>query len=249
MDLYNLDFQTLLILCLAFALGGLVKGATGAGSPVIAIPVLAVFIDAKLAVALMAIPNLFSNLIQIHQYKDTKKSPKLAFNLAVFGTLGCLFGTIFFVSTSTRTIELVVALVTILYVISSITGNSAKLSVQIAKSVAPAIGIVGGIVQGTCGVSAPIALGFLNSLQISRNEFIFTISCFFGAMAGIQIISLLALNFVDWQLFLIAIFSMVPLSLGMPLGNHLTKRLSKKSFERLILFFLIILSTNIILSP
>ena len=58
------------------------KGATGAGSPVIAIPVLAVFIDAKLAVALMAIPNLFSNLIQIHQYKDTKKS-KLAFNLAL----------------------------------------------------------------------------------------------------------------------------------------------------------------------
>ena len=197
---YNLDFQTLLILCLAFALGGLVKGATGAGSPVIAIPVLAVFIDAKLAVALMAIPNLFSNLIQIHQYKDTKKNPKLTFNLAVFGTLGCLFGTVFFVSTSTRTIELVVALVTILYVISSITGNSVKLSMQIAKSVAPAIGIVG-IVQGTCGVSAPIALGFLNSLQISRNEFIFTISCFFGAMAGIQIISLLALNFVDWQLF------------------------------------------------
>ena len=128
-----------------------------------------------------------------------------------------------------RTIELVVALVTILYVVSSITGNSVKLSMQIAKSVAPAIGILGGIVQGTCGESAPIALGFLNSHQISRNEFIFTISCFSGAMAGIQIISLLALNFVDWQLFLISIFSMVSLSLGMPLGNHLTKRLSKKN--------------------
>ena len=43
-----------------------------------------------------------------------------------------------------RTIELVVALVPILYVVSSITGNSVKLSMQIAKSVAPAIGIVGG---------------------------------------------------------------------------------------------------------
>ena len=43
------------------------KGATGAGSSVVAIPVLAVFIDAKLAVALMTVPNLFSNLIQIHQ--------------------------------------------------------------------------------------------------------------------------------------------------------------------------------------
>ena len=158
MDLYNLDFQTLLILCLAFALGGLVKGATGAGSPVIAIPVLAVFIDAKLAVALMAIPNLFSNLIQIHQYKDTKKNPKLAFNLAVFGTLGCLFGTVFFVSTSTRTIELVVALVTILYVISSITGNSVKLSMQIAKSVAPAIGIVGGSFKVPAEYQRPLLL-------------------------------------------------------------------------------------------
>ena len=61
----NLDFQTVIIMIVAFALGGLVKGATGAGSPVIAIPVLTVFFDAKLAVAIMAVPNLFSNLVQI----------------------------------------------------------------------------------------------------------------------------------------------------------------------------------------
>ena len=30
---------------IAFALGGLVKGATGAGSPIIAIPVLTIFLD------------------------------------------------------------------------------------------------------------------------------------------------------------------------------------------------------------
>ena len=67
MQLINLDFATILILFFAFALGGIVKGATGAGSPIIAIPVLTIFFDAKLAVAVMAVPNLFSNIYQIKQ--------------------------------------------------------------------------------------------------------------------------------------------------------------------------------------
>jgi len=50
-------------------------------------------------------------------------------------------------------------------------------------------------VQGTCGVSAPIALAYLNAIGMKRNEFIFTISCFFGAMAAIQLLSLSLLNF------------------------------------------------------
>ena len=71
MQLINLDFATISILFFAFALGGIVKGATGAGSPIVAIPVLTIFFDAKLAVAVMAVPNLFSNIYQIKQFKKS----------------------------------------------------------------------------------------------------------------------------------------------------------------------------------
>ena len=245
----NLDFQTVIIMIVAFALGGLVKGATGAGSPVIAIPVLTVFFDAKLAVAIMAVPNLFSNLVQIKQFRRSVENLTFSLKLSAFGTLGCLGGTLFFILTNTRVIELLVAIITVLYVVLSFKKNSKKLSQQIAKKLAPPIGLLGGFVQGTCGVSAPIALAFLNAIGMKRAEFIFTISCFFGAMAAIQIVSLSFFNFMTWQLFLLGLLSLAPIFLGMSLGDRLTKKISSQSFEKLILVFLILLSLQIFLKP
>ena len=245
----NLDFQTVIIMIVAFALGGLVKGATGAGSPVIAIPVLTVFFDAKLAVAIMAVPNLFSNLVQIKQFRRSVENLTFSLKLSAFGTLGCLGGTLFFILTSTRMIELLVAIITVLYVVLSFKKNSKKLSQQFAKKMIPPIGLLGGFVQGTCGVSAPIALAFLNAIGMKRAEFIFTISCFFGAMAAIQIVSLSFFNFMTWQLFLLGLLSLAPIFLGMSLGDKLTKKISSQSFEKLILVFLILLSLQIFLKP
>ena len=233
----------------AFALGGLVKGATGAGSPVIAIPVLTVFFDAKLAVAIMAVPNLFSNLVQIKQFRRSVENLTFSLKLSAFGTLGCLGGTLFFILTSTRMIELLVAIITVLYVVLSFKKNSKKLSQQFAMKMIPPIGLLGGFVQGTCGVSAPIALAFLNAIGMKRAEFIFTISCFFGAMAAIQIVSLSFFNFMTWQLFLLGLLSLAPIFLGMSLGDRLTKKISSQSFEKLILVFLILLSLQIFLKP
>ena len=245
----NLDFQTIIIMIVAFTLGGLVKGATGAGSPVIAIPVLAVFFDAKLAVAIMAVPNLFSNLVQIKQFRRSVENLTFSLKLSAFGTLGCLGGTLFFILTNTRVIELLVAIITVLYVVLSFKKNSKKLSQQFAKKMIPPIGLLGGFVQGTCGVSAPIALAFLNATGMKRVEFIFTISCFFGAMAAIQIVSLSFFNFMTWQLFLLGLLSLAPIFLGMSLGDRLTKKISSQSFEKLILVFLILLSLQIFLKP
>ena len=38
-----IDLQTLIIVGLAFAMGGVIKGATGAGAPLIAVPVMTSF--------------------------------------------------------------------------------------------------------------------------------------------------------------------------------------------------------------
>ena len=249
MQLINLDPSSILILFLAFALGGLVKGATGAGSPVIAIPVLTIFFDAKLAVAVMAVPNLFSNMVQIKQFRQSVDSIQFSLRFAVFGSIGCFAGSTLFILSSTRMIELLVGGITVLYVFFSLTKNPHKISRQFANRIAPIFGIIGGFVQGTCGVSAPVALGYLNSIAMNRNEFIFTISCFFGAMAGAQLVLLTLFSFFTWELFFVGILALAPLTLGMPVGERLTKNFSSQAFEKLILTFLVVLSIQIFAKP
>ena len=42
------------------------------------------------------------------------------------------------------------------------------------------MGVGGGILQGSAGLSAPISITFLNSMKLERNQFIPTISVYFG---------------------------------------------------------------------
>ena len=65
------DPITIFAILVAFALGGTLKGATGAGAPIITIPVIAAFYDVRIAVIIMVIPNLLTNISQIYQFRKT----------------------------------------------------------------------------------------------------------------------------------------------------------------------------------
>ena len=67
----NFDPITIIAIFIAFALGGILKGATGAGAPIITIPVIAAFYDVRIAVIIMVIPNLLTNIGQLYQFRKT----------------------------------------------------------------------------------------------------------------------------------------------------------------------------------
>ena len=50
-------------------MGGILKGATGVGAPLIAVPVMTSFVDIRFAVAVFVVPNLVTNLIQSIIYR------------------------------------------------------------------------------------------------------------------------------------------------------------------------------------
>src|SRR3546814_4921733 len=62
MDKNEMEWTGLVLGALALALGGVLKGATGAGSPLFAVPLLAMLYDVPLAVAIFTLPSLFSNI-------------------------------------------------------------------------------------------------------------------------------------------------------------------------------------------
>ena len=53
-----IDLQTLIIVRIAFAMGGILKGATGVSAPLIAVPVMTSFVDIRFAVACLLYPIL-----------------------------------------------------------------------------------------------------------------------------------------------------------------------------------------------
>lgn len=227
-------------------MGGILKGATGAGSPLITIPVLAIFFDAKLAVILMCIPNLISNSAQIVQYKNSANSIFFSIKFAVAGGIGCLAGTIVLASMETGFIQFLVGTLTLGYVLVRLLKPKKQISCSLSRILTPLVGLFGGVVQGSCGISAPVALSFLNALNLKREAFIFSISCFFFSMALVQICTVYFFGLLSLTIVFLGVLSIIPQIAFMPVGNYLIKKFSAGTFDKLILLFLIILSIKIL---
>ena len=82
----------ILLALIGLGLGGILKGATGAGAPVIGVPVLAVIFNVPMAVAIFTVPNLLTNLWQGWQFRKHQISRRFTLIFAGAGALGAGIG-------------------------------------------------------------------------------------------------------------------------------------------------------------
>ena len=230
----------------AFSLGGILKGATGAGAPIITIPVIAAFYDVRIAVIIMVIPNLLTNIGQLYQFRKTILPKFFTLSFALGGGVGAFLGTILLVNLSIKILTLSVAFIVIVYIFLKIMVPSWKLTYKKAKKLVFLMGSFGGILQGTAGLSAPISITFLNSMKLERNQFIPTISVYFGVMSIFQMPTLYYYNFLNLEVILISCISTLVLLLFMPLGSWIAKSVSKESFDKITLILLGFIAFRII---
>lgn len=101
---------------IGLALGGLLKGATGAGAPIIAVPVMAMYFGVPLAVAVFAIPNLLTNVWQAWAYRKEQLPLPFMLMFAGGGAAGTLIGTILLAKLPGSALTLMVAFAVFIYV-------------------------------------------------------------------------------------------------------------------------------------
>lgn len=241
-------FDPIIIIAIlvAFALGGILKGATGAGAPIITIPVIAAFYDVRVAVVIMVIPNLLTNIGQLYQFRKTIMPRFFTVSFALGGGLGALLGTILLANLSIKTLTLAVAFIILIYISLKLIIPTWKLNYTKAKKLVFLMGAGGGVLQGAAGLSAPISLTFLNSMKLERNQFIPTISVYFGVMSLFQMPALYFYKFLNIDTLIISCLSTIVLMLFMPLGSWIAKSISKENFDKLILILLSFIALRII---
>ncbi len=234
------------LVIIAFALGGILKGATGAGAPVIAVPLMTIFFGAPFAVAVFSIPNLVTNIWQGWVYRDHVVKGPLMLRFAVAGALGAGIGSFMLAWLPTEALTLTVALSVLAYVGFRAARPGWTLALPRAEKLAAPLGLLGGILQGAAGLSAPVSLSFLNAIRLDRGQFIVTISVFFFGMALVQIPLLTGLGILTGERFLLSCLALIPLMAAMPLGAWLARRISASAFDRVILVLLVLLSLRLI---
>jgi uncharacterized membrane protein YfcA len=234
---------------LAFLLGGILKGAVGAGAPVVAVPILSMLYGVPFAVSVFVLPNLFSNLVQAWQFRKHLRRPKFALAFALSGALGAGFGSLLLAWLPADILMRSVAIIVIGYVMFRLFRPAWQLPHGLARVWVVPMGLIGGILQGANGISAPISITFLNALRLERAVFIATISTFFVAMSLIQIPTLFALNILTFDRLVFSLVALVPLFGGMLIGARLARLVQATTFDRLILVLLTLIALKLLFFP
>jgi uncharacterized membrane protein YfcA len=240
------DTITIIAILIAFALGGMLKGATGAGAPIVTIPVIAAFYDVRIAVIIMVIPNLLTNIGQLYQFRKTILPTFFTVSFAIGGGIGAFIGTILLANLSIKILTLSVAFIVIIYILLKLIVPSWKLLYEKATKLVFIMGAAGGILQGTAGLSAPISITFLNAMKLERNQFIPTISVYFGVMSIFQMPTLYYYDFLNFEIIVASLISTIVLLSFMPLGSWIAKSVSKENFDKITLILLAFIAIRII---
>lgn len=228
-------------------IGGVVKGATGAGAPIVAVPMLALAFDVPTAVTIFTIPNLISNIWQARQYRAHHLSGRFTLTFVIASFIGAGLGTVMLVSLPAQVLTTGVALGCIAYIAFRLARPDWRLSRTAADRAVAPTGVAAGILQGAIGVSAPISVTFLSAMRLERPVFIATISVVFVAMSVAQIPLMAGVGLMTPTRIFLGLGALVLILITMPMGAALARRWSSTVFNNIILVMLAVIAVQLLI--
>jgi len=230
--------EQIVVVCLFLALGGIMKGATGMGTPVIAVPALAAYFDVPFAIAILVVPNIATNGWQVLHYRAERHNLPFVGRFAVAGSLGALIGTLLLIELPGDILSLGLAAIIILYIGLRLAHPTWRVTPRLARIASAPIGLISGILQGATGISAPVSATFLNAMQLARPQFMLAISALFIGFVVIQLPALAIAGILTWDRLLLSVLAVLPIAAAMPAGAWLARTLNPQTFDRVVLVFL-----------
>lgn len=239
-------FWDVTLVVIALLMGGILKGATGAGAPILAVPVLVLLFDVHFAIVVMLVPNLVTNLMQTIRFFEHLPERRFVIPLLLGGVIGVVAGTYVLTLFSSQILSLFVAISVLAYIALRLARPDWSLSFSMARKLSVPAGLAAGFLQGASGLSAPVSITFLNAMRLPRPTFIAMISLFFVTFTSIQIIALFTGGLLQWRDLPISAFALLPILAGMPLGAKLAQKLKPEIFDRLILALLALIAVRLL---
>ena len=216
-------------------LAGLLKGIIGVGMPIIAVPLVTMFIDVRAAVMLLAMPLVLSNIPQALEGGGT---PQCLLRLAPV-LLGMLPGTLTGVAMLLFVKASVAKLVTgcIILVVGSLTLFGPEFTLP-SKSHTPLgllSGFSGGILGGLAAMPGPLVFTFLLAKGLRGRTFTKEASTFLVVSALLLAATLTWSQRFDVRDLAISAGAVAPVAVGMVIGQRLRDNVPSLMFRRLVL--------------
>ncbi len=226
-----------LIVVGATLLAGFVKGVTGMGHPLVAVPIVSLFLSVEEAVVLVALPNLLSNLVLCIETRASIPETRDLPRFLAAGVPAAVVGVWVLLAVPPDALRAVLAVAIFVFVVQKIRQPDLMIPPATATRFAPVAGAATGLFQGGIGISGPIVAPWFQCYRLAQAPYIFSIAAAFGVTGAVQIVVLALRGGFDGRVGLAVLA--IPSSLAaIWVGSRVRRRLSGPTFDRLVLVVL-----------
>lgn len=246
MEFSQFGLTALAIGAAAVFAGGTVKGVLGIGLPLVAVPVLASAMDPKVAVAMMTVPVLSSNVWLVARGSRLRATVQrfwpLILTLAGFTLLSAQL----FVEIDAATASFLLGLAVLGFCAMQLFPIKAAVSRRAERWLGPGIGAVSGLMGGISNFFGPPVIAYLIALRLDKDTFVAAVTLFF-IVGGVPLYGSLAWHGVlnDNVLVASSIAAIVALA-GVAFGVKLRRFVRQETFERFLIGGLFLIGLNLI---
>lgn len=235
------DLPWLLFLTALLA-GGLVKGALGVGLPLVAVPLLSLGMPPHMAIALLVVPVLASNLWQALEGGRLLPSLQRFGGLIAAQFLATVLTVRMTLALSASQLNALLAGAVLLAVALMAWKPTLQISARRERVVGVGVGLLSGLLGGVSSLTGPIIITYLMALQLRRDAFVGSISIIYLSGALPLYGAMLLFGRLGVGELTGSLLALLPMAAGLLAGKALRQRLDDNRFRRVLLVFLVVLA-------
>lgn len=229
---------SIIALSLIIFISSVVRGFTGFGLALVAVPLIQFFLPVTDTAVFIAMINVIFSLIYFRRSKEIVKDQPLG-AMALWTGIGVAAGTVMLKFVNPAYIQLIWGVLIIFIVISMVRGLN--LNIRSERTALTLSGMLGGILAGATGITGPPVAIILSSMKTPKEKFNAVISIFILFAVSYALLFYLITGLIRKEVILLAFCSVPALLAGLYTGDRLVSRISQKTFTIAVYIVLVIM--------
>ena len=236
----------LLILILGLGVAGFAKGTTGMGLPLVATPLLAGVFGPKAAVVIVTIPIFAANSLLLLQGWRQLDVLRGIVPILLASAVGTALGVNLLALLDQRTFAILISIMVAIFLVRGDRLIGDDPGARRARILGPAVGFVGGVLQGTTSIASPLIGSFFHARKMDRHAYVIVLAASFELNATIQLAGYALLGLYTPDILAIGLLGLVPTLLALMVGIFFRGRLDQGRFRQLIVVLLVLSVANLL---
>ena len=230
----------------AFFVGGTVKGLVGIGLPLTSIALMTFFLDLRVAIPLLIVPVLVTNVIQASRGGRFRELVRRYWLMLITAAIGVWGGAALLYRVELSYLLITLGAVVAAYSLMNLFSVRLSISDKSLPVVSPIVGLLSGLVGGTTGsIGVPVVI-YYQAMGMLKDVFVQAVGINFLFTGLVLAMALTYEKGLNAETLPLSALAVIPAYMGMFAGQWVRDKVSEDRFRTYLWIFLLLVGANLI---